>query len=153
MTDNWAIQISVKIPHDNDNYRDTLVNLRAETPEQLAALLAFVSGKSAEIGSAVADIRGGAVVGGAFPGPGTQTVVTSPVPQDPWSQQPPPAQAPPQWAQPQQPPVQQGGPPAPQCAHGAMTPRSGTKNGKAWSAHFCPTAKGTPGQCEPVWGK
>ena len=158
MTDNWALQISVKIPHDNDNYRDTLVNLRAATPEELDNLLSFVSGKSAEIGSAVQTIRGGSAVGQVFPGPGTQQVqpdaATAAVQQ---AQSPQwgtaPQQAPPQWAAPQQagPAVATG--PAPGCVHGPMTPQSGTKNGRAWSAHFCPTPKGTQGQCDPVWGK
>jgi hypothetical protein len=42
-------------------------------------------------------------------------------------------------------------PPAPSCQHGQMTFRSGTKNGKDWSGYFCPTPRGTPGQCKPVF--
>ena len=36
------------------------------------------------------------------------------------------------------------------CAHGEMQFRSGVsaKTGKAWKAFFCPTPKGTPGQCD-----
>lgn len=40
----------------------------------------------------------------------------------------------------------------PYCKHGAMTPRSGFKNGRAWSGHFCPTPQGTPDQCSPKFG-
>lgn len=38
-----------------------------------------------------------------------------------------------------------------QCKHGEMTPRSGEKNGKPWSGMFCPTPKGTPDQCQPIF--
>lgn len=58
-----------------------------------------------------------------------------------------------QQAAPQVPQQQAATPPGPSCQHGPMTFRSGNKNGKAWSAYFCPTPKGTPGQCPPVWGK
>lgn len=44
------------------------------------------------------------------------------------------------------------GPPAAQCVHGAMVARSGNKNGRDWSGYFCPTPKGTVGQCAPVFG-
>jgi hypothetical protein len=39
------------------------------------------------------------------------------------------------------------------CKHGEMVPRSGSKNGKPWSGHFCPTPQGTPDQCKPEFGK
>jgi hypothetical protein len=67
---------------------------------------------------------------------------------------PQPQQNGPSWSQQgsqqQAPPAQQGE--GKTCIHGPMTYRSGTKNGKAWSAYFCPTPKGSPNQCAPVWG-
>lgn len=39
------------------------------------------------------------------------------------------------------------------CNHGTMTPRSGFKNGKAWSGFFCPTPQGTPDQCKPIFNR
>ena len=38
-----------------------------------------------------------------------------------------------------------------QCVHGERQFRSGVSasTGKPWSAHFCPTPKGTPDQCAP----
>jgi hypothetical protein len=39
------------------------------------------------------------------------------------------------------------------CAHGQMVARSGVKNGKAWSGHFCPTPQGTPDQCKPSFDR
>ena len=37
------------------------------------------------------------------------------------------------------------------CPHGAMQYKSGVaaSTGKPWKAWFCPTPKGTPGQCSP----
>ena len=54
-------------------------------------------------------------------------------PQQSWSEQPT-----------QQAPAPQGGK---QCAHGAMVYREGTSAKGPWKAYFCPTPKGTPGQC------
>ena len=36
-----------------------------------------------------------------------------------------------------------------QCVHGAMTYRTGNGAKGPWQAYFCPTPKGTPGQCDP----
>jgi hypothetical protein len=51
---------------------------------------------------------------------------------------------------PQAPVAAQSGP---LCQHGAMVPRSGTKNGRNWSGWFCPTPQGTPDQCSPQFNK
>ena len=37
------------------------------------------------------------------------------------------------------------------CSHGAMTPRKGNGAKGEWKGLFCPTPKGTVGQCDPVW--
>lgn len=42
-------------------------------------------------------------------------------------------------------------PDAPECKHGAMTWRSGTGRKGEWQAYFCPTPKGTAGQCDPTF--
>lgn len=36
------------------------------------------------------------------------------------------------------------------CVHGERVFRESSPPGK-WAAQFCPTEKGTPGQCEPLW--
>jgi hypothetical protein len=44
----------------------------------------------------------------------------------------------------------------PVCVHGPMVARSGGGAGtgkRAWSGHFCPTPKGTVGQCAPQFAK
>ena len=39
------------------------------------------------------------------------------------------------------------------CSHGAMTKREGAGAKGPWKAFMCPSPKGTPDQCEPVWIK
>ena len=80
------------------------------------------------------------------------TVITA-APQQAWAA-PAPAQAQQSWVVPPQTPSTTA--PAPvaggkTCIHGAMSFKSGAKNGKPWSGFFCPTPKGTQGQCDPVW--
>ena len=70
------------------------------------------------------------------PGPGRWEAPNTTAPTQQWPQAPAP----------------QAGPPAAQCLHGAMVHRSGSKNGRDWSGNFCPTPKGTVGQCAPVFG-
>ena len=68
---------------------------------------------------------------------------------------PPPAAAPaaPGWGAPAAP----AAPPAfaaaavPACQHGPRTPRRGQSAKGPWAAWFCPTPKGTPGQCDAIW--
>ena len=89
-------------------------------------------------------------IGAAIPSPVVAPVAT---PQQAWAATPP-AQAQQSWVA----PPQAAAPAAPApvaggktCIHGAMSFKSGTKNGKPWSGFFCPTPKGTQGQWEPVW--
>ena len=39
------------------------------------------------------------------------------------------------------------------CKHGPMTKRSGSSAKGPWKGYMCPTPKGTPDQCEPVFLK
>ena len=41
----------------------------------------------------------------------------------------------------------------PACQHGPRAPRSGVSAKGPWKAWFCPTPKGTPGQCDATWAK
>lgn len=44
--------------------------------------------------------------------------------------------------------------PAPTCVHGPRQLRTSKPGAaKTWSAWMCPTAKGTVGQCEPIWNR
>jgi hypothetical protein len=53
----------------------------------------------------------------------------------------------PQWATAAA-PAANGAPPAPQCQHGEKVYRSGVGKNGPWTAWFCPSPKGTPGQCK-----
>jgi len=37
------------------------------------------------------------------------------------------------------------------CKHGEMKLVTGTSTKGAWSAYMCPTPKGSPDKCEPIW--
>lgn len=43
------------------------------------------------------------------------------------------------------------GPSSKTCSHGIMTKRTGAGAKGPWKAYMCPSPKGTPDQCEPVW--
>jgi hypothetical protein len=43
------------------------------------------------------------------------------------------------------------GPSGKTCKHGEMTKRTGAGAKGPWKAFMCPSPKGTPDQCEPVW--
>lgn len=140
---NAKVQVNLK---SGEGFDATLVNVYAETPQELENLLRSV----AEYAPLIAEARGAvALAHGIEVKQGSVQVQQEPPthqpepPQSGWGQ---PAQAaPPSFAQPNN--------AGPTCQHGPMVFRSGEKNGRQWSAHFCPTPKGTPGQCQPVFGK
>ena len=37
------------------------------------------------------------------------------------------------------------------CKHGSMSTRTGSGAKGPWKAYMCPSPKGTPDQCEPIW--
>jgi hypothetical protein len=43
------------------------------------------------------------------------------------------------------------GPTSKTCKHGEMSKRTGAGAKGPWKAFMCPSPKGTPDQCEPVW--
>lgn len=43
--------------------------------------------------------------------------------------------------------------PAPSCQHGTLVHKAGTGTKGPWQAWMCPSAKGTPDQCQPMWIK
>ncbi len=43
--------------------------------------------------------------------------------------------------------------PAPTCHHGPKKHKSGQGAKGPWQAWMCPSAKGTPDQCQPMWIK
>ncbi len=51
------------------------------------------------------------------------------------------------------PPSTLGSYPAPTCHHGPKKHKSGQGAKGPWQAWMCPSAKGTPDQCQPMWIK
>ena len=54
-------------------------------------------------------------------------------------------------AHPTQTPASTVGPTGKSCKHGQMSQRTGSGAKGPWKAYMCPSPKGTPDQCEPVW--
>jgi len=54
-------------------------------------------------------------------------------------------------AHPTQTPASTVGPTGKSCKHGMMSQRTGSGAKGPWKAYMCPSPKGTPDQCEPVW--
>lgn len=54
-------------------------------------------------------------------------------------------------AHPTQTPTSTVGPSGKTCKHGVMSQRTGSGAKGPWKAYMCPSPKGTPDQCEPVW--
>jgi hypothetical protein len=54
-------------------------------------------------------------------------------------------------AHPTQTPTSTVGPTSKSCKHGMMSQRTGSGAKGPWKAYMCPSPKGTPDQCEPVW--
>jgi hypothetical protein len=151
MTDaTWAIQISPKLPDG------TLINVRADSPDQMEQLLAYLEGKGTTIASVVQSLTAQGNVAATFPG--SQNVPAPQAPAQPqqggWPQQsaPPQQQAAPQGGGFGGPPTKYdlSGPPspAPQCQHGLMEWRHRTsQKGSEYKGWFCPS-KNKDQQCQ-----
>ena len=137
MSENWKLQQNVKVGQD-------LINLRGDDPEQFKAVLEWAVENAALFVNVQAALNAVEKVP-ALTGNVTSTQVQQDAPpqQGSWAQ--PQTQQPPSFAN----PATTG----PACQHGPMVQRSGEKNGRSWSGWFCPTPKGTPGQCSPQFGK
>jgi len=61
------------------------------------------------------------------------------------------ATAPAAWDAPAAAPAAFGAAATQMCDHGPMTPRTGVGAKGPWRGWFCPTAKGTPGQCKAIF--
>ena len=134
MSDKPQYQINFKLNNGN------LINLYADSADQLAEQLSYIQGLSGQISSVFSSLNGSshpagsnvAAVANAFGG----EVIS----------------------------IQEHRAPATEsfalndkttCKHGNRTYRESKPGaaGRPWSGYFCPTAKGTPDQCEPNFVK
>ena len=127
MSENWAVQVSVKSP------AGSLINLRAGTGDEVEKQLEWLTRNAPQIAAAEAAFGAVANVAGAFPG---SQVVEQSGPS--WSQQGSQQAAP------------AAAPAGKSCVHGTMVYREAKPgSGKDWKAYFCPTPQGSPNQCKP----
>ena len=138
--EDWKLQVSIKSPNGD------LINVRANTADELSVLLEGIGDYSTQISAVSKKIAGAYTVAPLStpsstasttqPGFLTQTQADNPFGGAP-VQTPPPASA---------------QPTTPTCVHGARIFRQGTSKttGKPYAFWACPTPQGTPDQCKPV---
>lgn len=138
--EDWKLQVSIKSPNGD------LINVRANTADELSVLLEGIGDYSTQISAVSKKIAGAYTVAPLStpsstasttqPGFLTQTQADNPFGGAPM-QTPPPASA---------------QPTTPTCVHGARIFRQGTSKttGKPYAFWACPTPQGTPDQCKPV---
>jgi hypothetical protein len=137
---NTVLQVNFK------THGDSLINIYADTPEQFNQIVEFLKTKVGDIAELESNFKGAAAVAQAM------NVTTVPVGTAPVPPPPPVPVSQPGWGAPQ-PPAPTQSAPAPTCAHGPRTAKSGQSGKGPWRAWMCPTPKGTPGQCDPQWVK
>jgi hypothetical protein len=129
--ENWKLQVSIKTPIGD------LINIRANTADELSVLLEGISDFSTQIAATQKMIAGAY---NASPlGTTGSTVESQPAPT--YSTAPTPQAS-----------ATAGGMSTPTCIHGARIFRSGTSKttGKPYAFWACPTPQGTPDQCKPA---
>jgi hypothetical protein len=143
VSENWLLQHSVKIGAD-------MVNLRGDNPDQFKQVLDWTIENAALFVNVQAALNS---VPAALAGNVTRTQVVNDAPAQAVQQQ----QNAGGWGNQQQSPPSFANPASagPACQHGPMVYRDKkNQDGSfAWRAHFCPTPKGTAGQCQPQFMK
>ena len=136
--EDWKLQVSYKTPSGD------LINIRANTSEELSVLLEGVSDYSTQIAAT------GKLIQGAYTasplGTTGSTAGTTPLQSSaPIQQAAASVGAPPSAVTP-------AGTASPTCIHGARIFRQGVSktSGKPYAFWACPTPQGTPDQCKPV---
>jgi hypothetical protein len=129
-TENWKLQVSMKATNGD------LINVRANTADELSVLLEGISDYSHQVAATSKAIAAAYTVLPLATGGSTQD--TAPAPSFVPTQ-----------AQPQSATV--GGMSTPTCVHGARIFRQGVSKttGKPYAFWACPTPQGTPDQCKP----
>jgi len=132
-TDEWKLQVSIRTA----NHRDSdMINIRANTAEELSVLLEGISDFSTQIAATAKMVQGAYSVS-------PLATTTSTVDNPPWATSAPAPQAAPSAT----------GLSSPTCVHGNRKFLSGIskKNGKPYSMWVCPQPQGAE-QCAPTNG-
>jgi hypothetical protein len=124
-TENWKLQVSIKSTNGD------LINVRANTADELSVLLEGLSDYSTQIAATSKAVSAAYVV---LPLSTGSTTPDTPV----WA-----SSAPTQASAPSS---------TPTCVHGGRVFRQGVSKttGKPYAFWACPTPQGTPDQCKPV---
>lgn len=131
MSEDYRYQVSVKFgEHDN-----AMLNVRANTPDELAGALAAVNELAGDIALAPEVLRATAAVSNQFPG--TEVINSGANSAGAGAGQG--AQA------------ATAGPDYANCPHGARVKRSGGNGSDAWEGYFCPLPKTDTRRCKPVY--
>jgi hypothetical protein len=134
----WKLQVSYKTPSGD------MINIRAQTADELSVLLEGVGDYSVQIAAVQR------LVAGAYNAAPLGTAASTPSIAPSGYSAPSQGQGP----SPSTPPsaITPTGQASPTCVHGARIFRSGTSKttGKPYAFWACPTPQGTPDQCKPV---
>ena len=138
MAEDWKLQVSYKTPAGD------MINIRAQTADELSVLLEGVGDYSTQIASVQRLVVGAytvAPLGTPSSTPGIATSGSSAPTQVAVQSLTPPPSA-----------VTPSGTASPTCVHGPRIFRQGmsAKTGKPYAFWACPTPQGTPDQCKPV---
>ena len=131
MSDEFKVQWSVSLPPSAQYAKGDMLNIRGESVEEVQALFEAILDEGSQFlsnaTSVAALLRAAAVVAEG----GTPTAPSTPTPTAPQSEAPVANLR--------------------VCEHGKRVRRTGTNAKGEWVGWFCPTPKGTPGQCKPDW--
>lgn len=130
MQDDWMFQLSLKFGPNNDG----MLNVRGITTEHFVDNIRGLRTAIAEAVAATQELSAMGTVVHSFPDAQVhaQTTVATPAAAIPATA------AAPTFA-------------GPNCLHGAMVRRTGVSARGSWGAWFCPTPKGTVGQCQAIF--
>jgi hypothetical protein len=138
--ENWKLQVSMKAPSGD------LINVRANTADELSVLLEGIGDYSTQIAAVSKKVQGAyTVLPLSTPNSTTDTAQPGFLTQNQASTPFGGAQAPTQQSA-------SAHPTTPTCVHGARVFRQGVSKttGKPYAFWACPTPQGTPDQCKPV---
>ena len=141
--EDWKLQVSIRTSTNRDS---DMINIRANTADELSVLLEGISDYSTQIAAVAKKVQGAYTV---LP-LSTQNSTADTTPSG--FSTPTQAGNPFGGAPMQTPPPASGQPTTPTCVHGARIFRQGTSKttGKPYAFWACPTPQGTPDQCKPV---
>lgn len=138
MAEDWKLQVSYKTPSGD------MINVRAQTADELSVLLEGVGDYSTQIAATQQKV---VAQYNLSPLSTTSSTTNTGHSQSsaPGYPSAPPVSAPPS-------PVNASGQASPTCVHGARIFRQGVSKttGKPYAFWACPTPQGTPDQCKPV---